>query len=65
MSTLMEEANASYHQAARANKYGITREAQKANNKDLSNSFRTYEINAANGINFDNGRRLVGELRSK
>lgn len=65
MSTLMNEANASYHAAALANKYGIPKEVQKAGNKHLSNSFRTYELGAADEINLDNVRRLLGKYRNK
>lgn len=41
------------------------RSGKKAGNKHLSNSFRTYELGAADEINLDNVRRLLGKYRNK
>lgn len=65
LSTLMNEANASYHAAALAKKYNLPREMQKAGNKSLDYSFRTYEFNAANKMMTDDTVRLLGEYKNK
>lgn len=62
LSTLMNEANASYHAAALAKKYNLPREMQKAGNKSLDYSFRTYESNAANKMMTDDTNRLLGKI---
>lgn len=65
LSTLMNEANASYHAAALAKKYNLPREIQKAGNKSLDYSFRTYESNTANKMITDNTVRLLGKYKNK
>lgn len=65
LSTLMNEANASYHAAALAKKYNLPREMQKAGNKSLDYSFRTYESNAANKMMTDDTVRLLGKYKNK
>lgn len=65
LSTLTNEANASYIAAAHAKKYNLPKEVQKAGNKSLDHSFRTYESGAANKIMTDNIVRLLGKLRNK
>lgn len=65
LSTLMNEANASYHTAALAKKYNLPREMQKAGNKSLDYSFRTYESNAANKMMTDDTVRLLGKYKNK
>lgn len=65
LSTLMNEANASYHAAALAKKYNLPREMQKAGNKNLDYSFRTYESNAANKMMTDDTVRLLGKYKNK
>ena len=65
LSTLMNEANASYHAAALAKKYNLPRKMQKAGNKSLDYSFRTYESNAANKMMTDDTVRLLGKYKNK
>lgn len=65
LSTLMNEANASYHAVALAKKYNLPREIQKAGNKSLDYSFRTYESNAANKMMTDDTVRLLGKYKNK
>lgn len=65
LSTLMNEANASYHAVALAKKYNLPREIQKAGNKSLDYSFRTYESNTANKMITDNTVRLLGKYKNK
>lgn len=65
LSTLMNEANASYHAVALAKKYNLPREIQKAGNKSLDYSFRTYESNTANKMMTDDTVRLLGKYKNK
>lgn len=65
ISTLMDEANASYHAAAHANKYDIPKEIQKSGKKHLSNASRIHEISEAKKIISDNTNRLLGKNRNK
>lgn len=66
MATLTEEANASYHQAARQGKrYGSTAESLKAGKKSLDNSYRTYETSEAYNMLMDNYWRRLGKLRNR
>ena len=62
LSLLTEEANASYHAAAREGKYGATKERRKASKKNLENAFRSYELGSARDINLDNYSRNIGKL---
>lgn len=62
LSMLTEEANASYHAAAREGKYGATKERMKASKKNLENAFKSYELTSARNINEDNFNRNIGKL---
>lgn len=57
LSTLMND--------ALAKKYNLPREMQKAGNKSLDYSFRTYESNAANKMMTDDTVRLLGKYKNK
>lgn len=50
---------------ALAKKYNLPREIQKAGNKSLDYSFRTYESNTANKMITDNTVRLLGKYKNK
>lgn len=50
---------------ALAKKYNLPREMQKAGNKSLDYSFRTYESNAANKMMTDDTVRLLGKYKNK
>ena len=63
--TLMEEANASYHAASLEKRYRTTRGQLEVSKKDLSNKFRSYELNVANEILIDSYKRKIGRLRNK
>ena len=65
LATLTEEANASYHAAAREKGYGITKEKSKANRKRLDNAFRTYELGRARNMLGDKHNRTLGKKRNK
>lgn len=58
----MDEANASYHAAAHANKYDIPKEIQKSGKKHLSNASRIHEISEVKKIISDNTNRLLGKI---
>lgn len=65
LATLTEEANASYHSAARGRNYGITKEKSKSNKKRLDNSFRTYELTRAQNMLGDEYFRTIGKKKNK
>ena len=55
LSRLTDEANASYHAAAREGKYGLsTKIKRKEGKKSLDNAFRTYELGSAKRLLKDN-----------
>ena len=62
LSMLTEEANASYHAAAREGKYGATKGRMRASKKNLENAFKSYELTSARNINEDNFNRNIGKL---
>ena len=65
ISTITEEANASYHASARLPRYGATKEQIKAGKKQLSNNLRTHELDSAIGLNSNEYRRAGGKLKTK
>lgn len=65
LTTLTEEANASYHATARAKKYGITKKQLKRGKGILDGAFKTYERDAAAKINHDNYTRGLGKAVNK
>lgn len=65
LAKLTEEANASYHAAAREGKYGATKERMKASKKNLDNAFRTYELNKAFNMRKDSDIRKIGRRKNK
>lgn len=65
LTTLTEEANASYHATARAKRYGVSNKQLKQGKSILDNAFKTYERDAAMGINHDNYIRNLGKARNK
>lgn len=65
LTTLTEEANASYHATARVKKYGVSNKQLKQGKNILDNAFKTYERDAAIGINYDNYIRNLGKARNK
>lgn len=66
LSTLTEEANASYHQAAQQGKiYKDTKEQLKSGNKHLDNAIRTYELDRAIKQLDNEQRKNLGKLRNK
>lgn len=66
LARLTEEANASYHAAARENMLGFGDDLQKkASKKSLSNAYRTYELGRASNITFDKFNREAGKIVSK
>ena len=67
LTTLTEEANASYHATtcAKAKKYGISKKQLKNGKSILDGAFKTYERDAAMGMNFDNLNRALGKAKNK
>ena len=65
LTTLTEEANASYHATARAKKYGVTKKQFRRGKKNLDDAFKTYETGAAQNINYDNYIRNLGKNKYK
>ena len=63
--TLTEEANASYHAAARAKKYGISKKQLRRGKRNLSGAFKTYEQSTAQRMNYDDYIRKLGKSRNK
>ena len=65
LTTLTEEANASYHAAARAKKYGVSKKQLRRGKKNLSGAFKTYERGAVQDMNYDDYTRNLGKARNK
>lgn len=65
LSTLTEEANASYHEGVRNKGYGTTKMRLKAGIGNLNNYYRTYETDRAIKQLADNYRRNLGKYRNK
>lgn len=62
LSTLTEEANASYHAASMGNKLRVNRKVKERGKRNLSNAFRTYELSTANRMVGDEFSRTIGKL---
>lgn len=65
LTTLTEEANASYHAAARAKKYGVSKKQLKRGKQSLSGAFKTYERGAARNMNYDDYVRSLGKAKNR